>query len=220
MRGRERAGARGKGPVVTAGTRSLSPWWALVLLPVGLAAGWWLGAMPLPDLPPAAVTPREAAVTTAPVAARSPAAGIRVETASTPAPARVPGPAAISATVTSWTTYESALGEAKRTGKPILLDFSADWCPPCQRMKREVFDDSEHGRAVQTAVVPVAVVDRRREQGSNPSDIEALQRRYGIEAFPTLVVFSPETGRTVQTRGFGGAGRTVTWIRQAAASVR
>lgn len=203
------------------GPRFLSAWWALALLPIGLGAGWWLGTLPVPDAPPSGQAPRSAtlaAAAPAPTQVRTPAAGIEVESVVVPPPAGVRGGGP--ATVSSWTTYESALDEAKRTGKPILLDFSADWCPPCQRMKREVFDDSEHGHAVQTAVIPVAVIDRRREQGSNPSGVEALQRRYGIEAFPTLVVFSAATGRAVQTRGFGDADRTVTWIEQAATSVR
>jgi thiol:disulfide interchange protein len=122
--------------------------------------------------------------------------------------------------VSSWTTYDAAVAESRENGKPVMLDFNADWCPPCQMLKRQVFEDGALGRAVQTAVIPVSVVDRRREDGENSRQIDDLQRRYAIDAFPTLVVFSPATGRSVSMRGFAGADRTLDWIRQAADQVR
>ncbi len=33
----------------------------------------------------------------------------------------------------------SAMSEAKKTGKPIVMVFSAVWCPPCQTMKNSVY---------------------------------------------------------------------------------
>ena len=33
------------------GNRSFSPWWALLLLPVAGAIGWWAGGMPVPAAP-------------------------------------------------------------------------------------------------------------------------------------------------------------------------
>ena len=65
-------------------------------------------------------------------------------------------------------------------------------------------------------MIPVSIVDRTRENGENPADIEDLQRRYDVDAFPTLIVFSPRSGKTEKTRGFGGPERTVAWILQAA----
>jgi len=70
------------------------------------------------------------------------------------------------------------------------------------------------------AVIPVSIVDRVRETGSNPSDIESLQQRYNISAFPTLVVFSPATGRMRTIKGFASPEATVSWIIEAAKAVR
>jgi thiol:disulfide interchange protein len=177
--------------------RSRWLWWLLLLLPVCLLAGWGIGGLPTDSPRPAS------------------------SDGSNGAAAALAGPGTSQPDeVSRWTSLADAIAESQRDGKPVMIDFNADWCPPCQAMKRTVFEDAENGRAVQTAVIPVSIVDRTREEGQNPSEIEDLQRRYDINAFPTLVVFSPRSGKTEKSRGFAGAERTVAWITEAARKVR
>lgn len=170
-------------------TRTISPIWVLLLVPVGLVGGWAVGKFSDPGKAP-------------------------VEAASMQATA--PGQGSFS----SWTSLAAAMTESERTGKPILLDFNAEWCPPCQAMKQSVFEDPAHSNAVQRAVIPVSIVDRVREDGRNAPEVEQLQERYGVQAFPTLVVFHPKSGKQVSTRGFGGPDLTEQWIVEAAKQVR
>lgn len=39
--------------------------------------------------------------------------------------------------------YATALSTAKGSGKPVILVFSAVWCPPCQAMKKSVYPSAE-----------------------------------------------------------------------------
>ncbi len=182
----------------------------LLVLPIGLLAGWAIGKLRGPDLPPPVAT------TAAPVAPAPATPALDAMPAPASAPAPAPEPSAVES---QWTTLQLAFDEAERNGKPIMIDFNAAWCEPCQRLKTEVFDDAGRGLAVRTAVIPVSVVDRQREDGSNPSDIQNMQQKFGVRSFPTVVVMSPRTGQVMRSEGYMGADATVDWIRQAARAV-
>ena len=35
--------------------------------------------------------------------------------------------------------FDKAAAVAKKENKPLIVIFSASWCPPCQQMKKEVY---------------------------------------------------------------------------------
>lgn len=119
-----------------------------------------------------------------------------------------------------WVAYDDAGAVAAVTGRPILYDFSAEWCEPCQQMAEGVFADEEKAKTLEGAVVPVRVLDRVREEGANAAWVDSLQREWNVDGFPTLVVYSPKTGRSLVNTGYGGPDRTLRWIAQSAYAVQ
>jgi thiol:disulfide interchange protein len=103
-----------------------------------------------------------------------------------------------------WRPIGVALAEARASGRPLLYDFTAEWCPPCRLMEREVFADEHAARTIETSFVPVRVLDRAREEGRNPPEVASLQARFGVTAFPTLVVVGADGGSPSVIEGYPG----------------
>jgi thiol-disulfide isomerase/thioredoxin len=99
----------------------------------------------------------------------------------------------------------SRVAAAARSGKkPLLYDFTAAWCPPCHHLDQEGWANPQIASLVSRGYAPARIVDRQREDGRNSAEIDELQRRYRIEAFPTLVIASADGIEIARTEGWRG----------------
>ena len=111
-----------------------------------------------------------------------------------------------------WVTPSTATTAARASGKPILYDFTAEWCGPCHVLDSDGWSDAKVAAMVDASYVPARVVDRLREEGTNPAWLDELQRRYRVEAFPTLVVAAPDGREIAISQGYGGKQKLIAFL--------
>jgi thioredoxin:protein disulfide reductase len=81
---------------------------------------------------------------------------------------------------------ERAVAAASTAGKPVMLDFYADWCVSCKEMERFTFADPAVRSALANAVLLQADVT------ANDGHDKALLERFGIFGPPTIAFFGPD----------------------------
>ena len=114
---------------------------------------------------------------------------------------------------TGWnSSYTRAMAEAKKTGKPVLANFtSTSSCPYCVKLRDEVFRTRTF---VQWAKENVILLDMDSSRSVPPAlerQRTALYQRYGIQGVPT-VLFLDYRGNIIGRSGYmpGGAERWTT----------
>ncbi len=110
-----------------------------------------------------------------------------------------------SAAKEGWTeNFEAAKAQAKKQNKKVVLDFTgSDWCPWCMRLDKEVFSKPEFKdyAAKHLVLVEVDFPEHARQSAATKKQNEALQNKYRVQAFPTIIVLSP-SGAKLSESGY------------------
>lgn len=100
----------------------------------------------------------------------------------------------------TWEPYTpSKLNQAMREGKPVMLDFTAEWCGVCKELEDGPFSDSEVIRVAERFT-------RLQVDGTDRNDPKMLAavRKYDVKGFPTIIFFdsSGNEVRSARVTGF------------------
>lgn len=121
---------------------------------------------------------------------------------------------------TEWLTdYEAAVEASRESERPILVNFTgSDWCPPCIRMKSDVFS-KEAFREYANENLVLLELDFPRNEPQEPELEEQnlqLAQNFGIQVFPTYLVVDGEGEEVARTEGYvpGGPEAFIGWIEE------
>jgi len=109
------------------------------------------------------------------------------------------------ATAAEWgTDLPTAQAQAKKENKLVLMNFTgSDWCGWCIRLKDEVFNtpDFKAYAAKNLVLVEVDFPRKKQQSAELKKANQALQEKYGIEGFPTIIVLNGD-GKQVGKLGY------------------
>jgi len=82
----------------------------------------------------------------------------------------------------------AAVARAQSTGKPLLVDFMADWCLPCQEMDVKVFGRPDVAATLADFVLLRIDLSRENEDDS----LGAVKAKYQVETLPAIRIAKPD----------------------------
>ena len=77
-------------------------------------------------------------------------------------------------------TFDAAVASAKAAGKPVMIDFGADWCIACKELEKFTFiDPAVRDEAARFVTIKVDATDETE-------GLKAIQTRFGVVGLPTI----------------------------------
>jgi len=91
---------------------------------------------------------------------------------------------------------EQALAKARSQGKPVMLDFYADWCVSCKEMEKLTFTDKRINTRLSEMILLQADVT------ANTDDDKALLKRFSLFGPPGMIFFDRQSNEAGRVIGF------------------
>lgn len=102
------------------------------------------------------------------------------------------GPAAPTGSASmAWVdNHDTALKQAREAGKPVIIDFGAEWCAACKELEKFTFTDP------QVAEESRRFINAKIDSTELTDEMTALWKRYGITGLPA-VIFIDSRGKVL-----------------------
>ncbi len=118
------------------------------------------------------------------------------------------------------TDYKAALEQAAKENKPVLLDFTgSDWCGWCIKMVKDTFSQPDFKSFAKKNLILVELdfPNNKPQSAEVKKQNEALQAKYGVEGFPTLILLNSQGKEIARNAGYlpGGPKAFISWVQEA-----
>ncbi len=100
-----------------------------------------------------------------------------------------------------WEAFsEERIAEAKTEGRPVMIDFSADWCIPCHELDHKTFTDEaviDYSESFVRLKMDLTTIDSEKKR---------IKRDFGLRGVPTIIFLdtSGEEKSAARVTGFIG----------------
>jgi len=95
--------------------------------------------------------------------------------------------------------------EAQTSRKQVFVYFTADWCGPCQQMKRTTFSDMEVDRVLRFHIPVKIDIDQQ----------PVLARKYRVESIPHFAVLDDEGDPAASASGYMTSEELIGFVKRA-----
>lgn len=110
----------------------------------------------------------------------------------------------------TWLTdFKHAQEEAKSSNKLLLIEFTgSDWCPPCIQLHKQVFSTPQFQTYAAKNFVLLKIDFPKTKSLAKELIMqnEELAQKFGIEAFPSIVLLGSDGTKLGERVGYDGDG--------------
>ena len=118
------------------------------------------------------------------------------------------------------TNYKTALEQAAKENKSVLLDFTgSDWCGWCIKLTKETFSQPEFKAFAKKNLILVELdfPNGKTQPAEERVQNTELQLKFGVQGFPTLVLLNSQGKESARNVGYlaGGPQAFIAWVEKA-----
>lgn len=102
---------------------------------------------------------------------------------------------------------DSAFNLASLSNKTIMIEFMAEWCPPCKRMEKETFTNERVIKRSSEFIFVKIDVDKHQDIAK---EYKRNAKKYGGIGIPNIIFIDNDKNVIHQTVGFLNADQLIT----------
>jgi len=110
--------------------------------------------------------------------------------------------------IIAWQTdYQEALDQSQASGKPVVALFTADWCPPCQSLKKSTLNNPQVAQTMEADFVPLYM-----DMTKTTSPVHEQASRLGVQGIPTMVIMDDRGNMIKSMSGVPDPSWMMNWL--------